>query len=93
MRPLKLSENQRKCSIELVAIYLALLEFKPQIEDRHITVFTDHKLRVTAFQKTTPMKSNKQQRHLSLKSEYLADILYFRREENLVADCLSKTEN
>lgn len=56
-------------------------------------MFTDHKLRVTAFQKTPPMKSDKQQRHLSLKSEYLTDILYFRREENLIAHCLSKTEN
>ena len=36
------------------------------------------------------MKSDKQQRHLSLISEYVADILYIRGCENIVADCLSR---
>ena len=42
----KLSEAQRKQSTfdrELLAVFLAVLKFRPAIECRHVTVFTDHK--------------------------------------------------
>lgn len=75
----KLSEKQRKWSIfdlELMTIYLAVLHFKPQIKGRHVTMFAYHKPRTLALYKMTPIKSDKQQRHLSLISVYVADILY-----------------
>ena len=39
------------------------------------------------------MKSDKQQRHLSLVSEYVADVCYIRGSQNIVADCLSRPTN
>ena len=55
----KLSENQRKYSTsdrELLAAYQAVLNFKPQIEGRNVTLFSDHKPLSLAFPKKTPMK-------------------------------------
>ena len=39
------------------------------------------------------MMCDKQQRHLSLISEYVADICYICRRQNIVADCLSRPTN
>ena len=92
----KLSESQRKQSTfdrELLAAYLAVLHFKPQIEGRHVTLFTDHKPLASAHKKSGSMKSDKQQRHLSLISEYVADICYIKGSQNIVADCLSRPTN
>ena len=89
----KLSEAQRKYSTfdrELLATYLAVLHFKPQIEGRIVTLFTDHKPLVSAFYKSSLLKSDKQQRQLSLVTEYVADFLYIRGDKNVVADCLSR---
>ena len=92
----KLSESQRSLSTfdrELLAAYLAVLHFKPQVEGRHVTLFTDHKPLACAYKKPTPMKSDKQQRYLSLITEYVADICYIRGDHNIVADCLSRPTN
>lgn len=92
----KLTAPQQKLAAfdrELLAAYLAVLHFRPQIEGRHVTLFTDHRPLVSAYRKTTPLKSDKQQRHMSLISEYVADILYIRGQENIVADCLSRAVN
>lgn len=92
----KLTENQRKLSTfdrELLAAYLAVLHFKPQIEGRTVTLFTDHKPLTSAFHKTSPMKSDKQQRYLSLITEYVADVAYICGNDNIVADCLSRPAN
>ena len=92
----KLTESQRKLSTferELLAAYLAVLHFKPQIEGRIVTLFTDHKPLSSAFKKTSPMKSDKQQRYLSLITEYVADIVYICGNDNIVADCLSRPAN
>ena len=92
----KLSEAQRTLSTfdrELLAAYQAVLQFKSQIEGRHVTLFTDHKPLVSAYKKPSLMKSDKQQRHMSLISEYIADVLYIRGNDNIVADCLSRPTN
>lgn len=92
----KLSESQRHQSTfdrELLAAYLAVLHFKPQIEGRHVTLFTDHKPLMGAYKKPNLLKSDKQQRHLSLISEYVADVSYIRGNQNTVADCLSRPTN
>ena len=55
-----------------------------------MTLFTDHKPLVSAFYKSSLLKSDKQQRQLSLVTEYVADFLYIRGDQNVVADCLLK---
>ena len=84
----KLSESQKKYSTfnrELLAAYQAVLHFKPQIEGRNVTLFSDHKPLSLAFKKKTPMKSDIQQRYLSIITEYVVDVSYIRGEDNIVA--------
>jgi len=92
----KLSEAQRKFSTfdrELLACYLAVIHFKPQIEGKYVTIFTDHKPLSLAFHKQTPLKTDKQQRYMSLITEFIADIKYVKGSQNVVADCLSRPVN
>lgn len=89
----KLSDRQRRDSTfdrELLAAYASVLHFKPQIEGRHVTLFSDHKPLVSAFYSCNQLKSDKQQRQLSLISEYVSDMVYIRGDQNIVADCLSR---
>ena len=92
----KLSENQRKWSTfdrELFAAYSAVLHFKFKIEGRDVTLFTDHKPLAAAYRSTQPSKSDKQQRYLSIITEYVNDIQYIKGDHNIVADCLSRPAN
>ena len=92
----KLSASQQKCSTfdrELFAAYSAVIHFKAQIEGRDVTLFTDHKPLAAAFKSSKPAKSDKQQRHLSLLTEFIKDVQYIRGDKNIVADCLSRPAN
>ena len=92
----KLTSSQRNLSNfdrELLASYLSVLHFKPQIEGRHVTLFSDQRPLASAYRKVMPLKSDKQQRYMSLIAEYVSDILYLRGGENIVADCLSRPTN
>ena len=40
-----------------------------------------------------PLKSDEQQRYMSLIAEYVSDVLYIRVRENIAADCLSRPTN
>lgn len=89
----KLSQAQQKYSAfdrELLAAYLAVLHFKHQIEGRYVLLLTDHKPLCSAFRSKVPAKSDRQQRHLSLLSEYVADVCFVRGSDNIVADALSR---
>ena len=89
----KLSEPQVKYSAfdrELLAAYHAVLHFKPFIECRNVTIFTDHKPLAKAFRSPNPAKSDRQQRHLSLITEYISEVEYIRGDQNIVADCMSR---
>jgi len=76
---------------ELLAVYLAVLHFKPLIQAQLVTVVTDHKPLVAAFRSQSPSKSDRQQRHWSFISEYITDIIHVRGSDNVVADALSRT--
>ena len=92
----KLSQAQTKYSAfdrELLAAYLAVLHFKPLIEGHFVLLLTDHKPLCSAFKSTNPAKSDRQQRHLSLLTEYIADISHIKGSQNIVADCLSRPAN
>lgn len=43
----------------LLAAYLIVGHFKSQIEDRHVTLYTDHKSILSIFKKKTNMHSDK----------------------------------
>ena len=89
----KLNEAQQKYSTydrELLAIYLAVMHFKPLLEGRVVTCFTDHKPIVSAFKSKVPAKTDKQQRYWTIITEYISDIVYIKGENNIVSDCLSR---
>lgn len=92
----KLSNAQKKYSAfdrELLAAYLAIIHFKHQIEGRNVMLLTDHKPLCSSFYSTTPSKSDRQQRHLALLTEFINDITYIKGNQNVVADCLSRPAN
>ena len=92
----KLSQAQTKYSTfdrELLAAYLSVLHFKHLIDGRTVTLFVDQKTLQAAFKSPHPPKSDRQQRHLSVISEYIADVQYIRGQNNVVADCLSRPAN
>ena len=78
---------------KLLAAYLAVLNFRPFIEGRNIVLFTDHKPLQSAFSSERADKSDKQQRQLSVLTEYLSDVQYIHGNQNIVADSLSRCVN
>ena len=92
----KLSDAQKKYSTfdrELLAAYFSVLHFKHLIEGRSVLLLTDHKPLVSAFTSKVESKSDRQQRHLSLLTEYVTDMAFIKGEDNIVADCLSRACN
>lgn len=92
----KLTITQQRYSTydrELFAAYEAVLHFKHLIESHHVILFTDHKPLVTSFLSQLPAKSDRQQRHLSIISEYVSAVEYVRGSDNVVADHLSRSVN
>ena len=89
----KLNEAQRRYSTydrELLAAYESVLKFRDTIQGQNVTLFTDHKPIASAFQSRKPAKTDRQQRHLAVIQEYVADVQYLRGGDNVVADCLSR---
>ena len=92
----KLSQTQTKYATfdrELLAAYLAVLHFKPQLEGHYVLLLTDHEPLCKAFYSTAPAKSDRQQRHFSFLTELIADMSYIKGSQNIVADCLSRPAN
>ena len=89
----KLSSTQKTYSTydrELLAAYLAVIHFKNLIDGQSTTLFSDHKPLIAAFYAKTPPKSDRQQRHLSLISEYISTMQFIKGTQNITADCLSR---
>ena len=89
----KLSQAQTKYSTfdrELLASYLAVIHFRHLIEGRQVMLLTDHKPLCGAFHSLNPAKSDRQQRHLSILTEYIADVTHINGDQNVVADCMSR---
>lgn len=92
----KLSQAQTKYATfdrELLAAYLAVLHFKPQLEGHYVLLLSDHQPLCKAFYSTTPAKSDRQQRYFSFLTEYVSDMSYIKGSQNIVADCLSRPAN
>ena len=89
----KLSQPQQAYSTydrELLALYKAVLHFKTLIDGHNVTVFVDHKPLVSAYYSKSSPKSDRQQRQLSLISEYISAMYHIKGRDNIVADCLSR---
>ena len=89
----KFSGSQKKYSTfdrELTAAYNAVLHFKHRLLGSVNYLFVDHKPIVAAFKKQGDLKSDRQSRHMSVISEYVADVIYIPGKENVVADYLSR---
>ena len=78
---------------ELLAAYSAVLHFKSLIDGQNTTLFVDHKPIVSAFHSKNVPRSDRQQRQLSIISEYVADVQYIKGYNNIVADFLSRPIN
>lgn len=91
----KLTEAQRQYSPydrELLAIYLAIKQYRHMLEGRPFTVFTDHKPLVYALNQD-PLKSSSQQaRHLEYIAQFTTDIRHMSGKENVVAGALSRVD-
>ena len=89
----KLSAAEEKYSTfdrELLAIFASIKKWKDFLHGHTVTVFTDHRPIVGAFNSAKPRFSDRQQRQLSAITEYVSDILYVAGKDNVVADALSR---
>ena len=73
---------------ELLAIYLAIKNFRHFIEGHSFHVHTDHKHLTARSDRYSPWQT----RHLDLISQYTSDILHVKGAHNLVADALSMVD-
>ncbi|CAD6213040.1 GSCOCG00011083001-RA-CDS, partial [Cotesia congregata] len=71
---------------ELHAVYEAVRHFRHMFEGKHVTVFTDHKPLLYAFQQRTERATPWQFRRLDFVGQFTTDIRHVSGHENVVAD-------
>ena len=89
----KLSNAEKKYAAfdrELLAIYLAVKQFRHYVEGRTFSIYTDHKPLVGAMTNTAD-RSPRQTRHLAFVAEFSTDIQHISGRSNVVADALSRS--
>jgi cleavage and polyadenylation specificity factor subunit 1 len=92
----KLNNAQQKYSAhdrELLAIYEAVKYFRHMLEERHFTIFTDHKPITYAFQQKRGKCSPRQFNHLDFVAKFTTDIKHISGQDNVVANALSRVES
>ena len=77
---------------ELFAAYKAIRHFHFLIEGKKFTLFTDHKLLVSAFYNRSDQIILRQARQLSFISEFTDDVVHIKGDDNIVPDVLSRIE-
>jgi cleavage and polyadenylation specificity factor subunit 1 len=90
----RLSTTQKNYSAfdrELLAAYMSVLHFKSLIDGQDVLLLTDHKPLVAAFFSPNTAKSDRQQRQLSVISEYVSSMEHISGDKNVVADALSRS--
>lgn len=78
---------------ELTAVYESIKHFKYFLEGRVFKVVTDHKPLIYAFKQRSEKASPRQQRQLSLISQFTTDVEHIPGNDNVVADSLSRVES
>uniref|UniRef100_A0A5S6Q088 RNA-directed DNA polymerase n=1 Tax=Trichuris muris TaxID=70415 RepID=A0A5S6Q088_TRIMR len=89
--PRRLQERQKRYSTfgrELLAVYTAMKHFRSSIEGRELTVFTDHKPLVRAFENGSQNLLDREIRQLDYITSMQARVCHMRGKDNLVADAL-----
>ena len=76
---------------ELLAANASIQHFRYFLEGCQFSLFTDHKPLAFALNKVSDAWSARQQRQLSVISEYTMDIRHVAGKDNVVADALSRT--
>ena len=62
------------------------------LKPRDFCILTDHKPLVAAFKSPVNNSTHRLSRHLSTIAECTTNVQYIKGTENVVADCLSRTE-
>ena len=75
---------------ELLAAFKGVRYFKPFIEARPFTLYTDHLSLVPSIAKKTDPQTARQTYQLSVISEFTTDLQYIQGKANVVADALSR---
>lgn len=94
----KLSVSEVKYSTydrELLAIYAAVIHFRIYLEGREVTIYTDHKPLIYAFQtkhSSNSRETTRRARQLEFISQFTTTIKYLKGEENEAADALSRVQ-
>jgi transposase InsO family protein len=91
----KFNEAQKKYSTfgrELLAMHMAVKQFRYFFEGREFTIFTDHKPLTFAIVKNSTCHTPREARHLQFISEFTTDIRHISGSSNVVADALSRID-
>ena len=75
---------------ELLGAFKSVRHFRPWIEGRPFTLFTDHLSLVPSVSKKTDPQTTRQAYQLSAVAEYTTDFRYIQGKSNVVADSLSR---
>uniref|UniRef100_A0A5S6QNP3 RNA-directed DNA polymerase n=1 Tax=Trichuris muris TaxID=70415 RepID=A0A5S6QNP3_TRIMR len=92
----RLQEHQKRYSTfgrELLAAYAALKHFRPAVEGRDVTVFTDHKPLVRAYANGSQNLSDREIRQLDFITSMQVKMQHLSGRANVVADALSRQIN
>jgi hypothetical protein len=77
----------------MLSICEAAKIFRHMLEERHFTIFTDHKPINYAFQQKRGKCSPRQFNHLDFVAQFTTDIRNISGQDNVVADALSRVES
>uniref|UniRef100_A0A5S6R481 RNA-directed DNA polymerase n=1 Tax=Trichuris muris TaxID=70415 RepID=A0A5S6R481_TRIMR len=89
----RLQERQKRYSTfgrELLAVYTAMKHFRSSIEGHDVTVFTDHKPLVRAFENGSQNLSDREMRQLDYITSMHTRVRHLSGKDNIVADALSR---
>ena len=89
----KLSDCETRYSAydrELLAMYLSIKNFRPYVEGKPFTLYTDQKPLTTALATSSDDRSPRQANHLSYISQFTSDIRHVDGKCNFVADALTR---
>ena len=75
---------------ELLGAFKSVRHFRPMLEGRPFTLFTDHLSLVPSISKKTDPQTTRQAYQLSAVAEYTTDFRYIQGKQNVVADSLSR---
>ena len=75
---------------ELLAAFKTIRHFRPMIEGRTFTLFSDHQSLTPSIHKKTDPQTLRQQYQLACIAEFTTDVRYIQGKANVVADHLSR---